>query len=61
MLEFLKMSKISRATVWLDADGFGKSGKSTVHLEERLKIESLFPHIKKWSDDRGLMTIHRYM
>lgn len=72
LLEFLKKSKVSGATVWLGVDGFGKSGKSTVHLEgltinqpmmidiveERSKIEPLLPQIKKMIDDHGLMTIH---
>src|SRR6185312_7829828 len=72
LLEFLKMSKVSGATVWLGVDGFGKSGKSTVHLEgltinqpmmidiveERSKIEPLLPQIKKMVDDHGLITIH---
>ncbi len=32
-MEFLRKSKVSGATVWLGVDGFGKSGKSTLHLE----------------------------
>ena len=31
--EFLKKSKVSGAKVWLVVGGFGKSGKSTLHLE----------------------------
>ena len=33
LLEFLKKSKVSGATVWLGVDGFGKSCKSTFLLE----------------------------
>ena len=32
-MEFLKKSKVSGAKVWLGVDGFGKSGKSRLHLE----------------------------
>ncbi len=72
LLEFLKKSKISGATVWLGVDGFGKSSKSTLHLEgltinqpmmidiveERSKIEPLLPELKRMVNDHGLITIH---
>ncbi len=72
LLEFLKKSKVSGATVWLGVDGFGKSGKSTVHLEgltinqpmmidiveEISKIEPLLPQLRRIVDDHGLITIH---
>ncbi len=71
LLEFLRKSKVSGATVWLDVDGFGKSGKSTVHLEglsinqpmmldiveERSIFESLLPELKRMVNDHGLITI----
>lgn len=72
LLEFLKKAKVSGATVWLGVDGFGKSGKSTLHLEgltinqpmtieiveERSKIEPLLPELKRRVNDHGLITIH---
>jgi PII-like signaling protein len=72
LLDFLKKEKVSGATVWLGVDGFGKSGKSTVHLEgltinqpmmidiveERSIIEPLLPQIKRLVNDHGLITIH---
>ena len=33
LMEFLKKSKVSGAKVLLGADGFGKRGKSRLHLE----------------------------
>ncbi len=33
LIDFLIKSKVSGALVWVGVDGFGKSGKSTVHLE----------------------------
>ena len=72
LLEFLKKAKVSGATVWLGVDGFGKSGKSTVHLEgltinqhmmidiveEVSIIEPLLPELKRMVNDHGLITIH---
>jgi PII-like signaling protein len=72
LLEFLRKSKVSGATVWLGVDGFGKSGKSTVHLEgltfnqpmmidiveESSKIEPLLPELKRMVNDHGFITIH---
>ena len=72
LLEFLKKAKVSGATVWLGVDGFGKSGKSTLHLEgltinqpmiieiveDRSKIEPLLPELKRIVNDHGLITIH---
>ncbi len=73
LLEFLKKSKVSGATVWLGVDGFGKSGKSTVHLEgltinqpmmidiveESSIIEPLLPQLKRMVNDHGIITIQR--
>jgi PII-like signaling protein len=72
LLEFLKKAKVSGATVWLGVDGFGKSGKSTLHLEgltinqpmmidiveESSKIEPLLPELKRMVNDHGLITMH---
>ncbi len=33
IIDFLISSKVLGATVWLGVDGFGKRGKSTIHLE----------------------------
>ena len=33
LIDFLIKSKVSGALVWVGVDGFGKSGKSTLHLE----------------------------
>ncbi len=71
-MEFLKKSKVSGATVWLGVDGFGKSGKSTLHLEgltinqpmmidvveEKSIIEPLLPQLKRMVDDLGVNTPH---
>lgn len=72
LLEFLKKAKVRGATVWLGVDGFGKSGKSTLHLEgltinqpmmidiieESSKIEPLLPQLKRMVNDHGLITMH---
>jgi PII-like signaling protein len=72
LLEFLRKSKVSGATVWLGVDGFGKSGKSTVRLEgltinqpmmidvveEGSIIEPLLPQLKRMMDDHGIITLH---
>ncbi len=72
ILDFLMRSKISGATVWLGIDGFGKRGKSTVHIEGitmnqpmvieaidlKEKIEPLLIPLKRLVDDNGLITIN---
>jgi PII-like signaling protein len=72
LIDFLVQSGISGATVWTGVDGFGKRGKSTVHLEglainmpmmievvdEKSKLEPLLAQIKKMVDDCGLVTVH---
>ena len=72
LMEFLKKSNVSGATVWLGVDGFGKSGKSTLHLEgltinqpmmidvveEKSIIEPLLPQLKRMVDDHGIITQH---
>ena len=73
LLEFLMQSGISGATVWTGVDGFGRRGKSTVHLEgltvnmpmmieavdEKPKLEPLLPQVKKMVGDSGLITLHK--
>jgi PII-like signaling protein len=72
IIDFLMSSKVMGATVWLGVDGFGKRGKSTIHLEgitinqpliietldEKEKIEPLLIPIKRMIDDNGIITIH---
>ena len=72
LLDFLVEAGISGATVWTGVDGFGKRGRSTVHLEglavnmpmmievidEKSKLEPLLPQIKRMIDDNGLVTLH---
>jgi hypothetical protein len=72
LLDFLVEAGISGATVWTGVDGFGKRGRSTVHLEglavnmpmmievidEKSKLEPLLPQIKRMVDDNGLVTLH---
>ena len=56
----------------MGVDGFGKSGKSTLHLEgltfnqpmmidvveEKSIIEPLLPQLKRMVDDHGIITLH---
>lgn len=72
ILDLLYDSKILGAIVWLGVDGFGRRGRSTVHLEglminqpmmietidEREKIESLLIPLKRIIGDNGFMAIH---
>ena len=72
IIEFLIKSKLLGATVWLGVDGFGKRGRSTIHIEglimnqpmlieiidEKEKIEPLLPVLKRMIGDNGLITIH---
>jgi len=72
LLDFLVGAGISGATVWTGVDGFGRRGRSTVHLEglavnmpmmievidEKSKLEPLLPQIKRMVDDNGLVTLH---
>jgi uncharacterized protein len=71
IMELLLAAKISGATVWTGVDGFGKRGKSTMHLEgvqvnmpliievidEQVKLEPLLPELKRIVGDNGLVTI----
>jgi PII-like signaling protein len=72
ILEFLMNSRVLGAIVWLGVDGFGRRGRSTVHLEglminqplmieavdEREKIEPLLEPLKRLIGDNGFITIH---
>ncbi len=72
ILDVLKKSKISGATVWVGVAGYGKRGKSNFQIEgisinmplvievieELEKIESILPEIKKIVGDNGLITLH---
>lgn len=73
ILDLLLKSKVSGAIVWLGVDGFGRRGRSTVHLEglminqpmmietvdEREKIEPLLLPLKNLIGDNGFITIHK--
>jgi hypothetical protein len=70
-MDLLKKAGVSGATVWTGVDGFGKRGKSTMHLEgitvnmpliievidEQSKLEPLLPELKRIVDDDGLVTV----
>ena len=72
LLDFMMNAGIAGATVVNAVDGFGRRGKSTLQVEgvsinfplilevvdERAKLESLLPQIKRMVDDNGLVTIH---
>ncbi len=72
IIDFLMHSNVLGATAWLGVDGFGKRGKSTVHLEgitinqpliietidDREKIGPLLTPLKRMIDDNGIITIH---
>ena len=71
IMELLTGAKISGATIWTGVNGFGKRGKSTLHLEGiqinmpliievidiQEKIEPLLPQLKRIIGDDGLVTI----
>jgi uncharacterized protein len=71
VMELLIKAGIAGATVWTGVDGFGKRGKSTMHLEgvtlnmpliievidDQAKLEPLLPDLKKIVNDDGLITI----
>jgi PII-like signaling protein len=72
IIEFLMESKVLGAIVWLGVDGFGRRGRSIVHLEgltinqplmietvdEREKIEPLLESLKRLIGDNGFITFH---
>jgi uncharacterized protein len=73
IIDFLMKAKVLGAIVWLGVDGFGRRGKSTVHLEglmmnqpmmietidEEEKILSLLLPLKQILGDNGFITIHK--
>lgn len=71
IMDFLVKANVEGATVWTGVDGFGKRGKSTLHLEgvivnmpliievvdKQEKLESLLPELKHIVGDDGLVTV----
>lgn len=71
LLDFMMGAGISGATVINGVDGFGRRGKSTLHVEgismnyplvievveEQSKLEPLLPQIKRMVNDNGLVTV----
>jgi PII-like signaling protein len=71
IMDFLKKAGVEGATVWTGVNGFGKRGKSTLHLEGvtinmpliievvdvQDKLEPLLPELKLIIGDDGLVTI----
>jgi PII-like signaling protein len=71
IMELLMKAHIEGATVWTGVNGFGKRGKSTLHIEgvqvnmpliievidEQTKLEPLLPDLKMIVGDNGLVTI----
>ncbi|MCW4005743.1 MAG: DUF190 domain-containing protein [Candidatus Bathyarchaeota archaeon] len=72
VLELLHKAGIAGATVWTGVDGFGKRGKSTMHIEGitldmpliieiidlQEKLEPLLPQLKQLIGDDGIVTIN---
>ena len=72
ILDILKKGKISGATVWAGAGGYGKRGESNIQIEgisinmplvievidELSKLEKILPEIKEIVGDNGLITMH---
>jgi uncharacterized protein len=71
LMDCLVKAGVSGATVWTGVDGFGKRGKSTLHLEGVVvnmpllievvdlpeKLEPLLPELRTIVGDDGLVTI----
>jgi PII-like signaling protein len=71
IMDKLIKAGIAGATVWTGVDGFGKRGKSTLHLEgvvvnmpliievidEQAKLEPLLPDLKGIVGDNGLVSV----
>lgn len=71
IIDFLNKAKVEGATVWTGVNGFGKRGKSTMHLEgvqvnmpliievvdTQEKLEPLLPELKHIVGDDGLLTV----
>ena len=70
-MDFLMNSGVAGATVWTGVDGFGKRGKSTLHIEgvsvnmpmiievvdKQSKLEPLLPELKQIVGDDGIVSI----
>lgn len=75
IIDSLIDANVLGAIVWLGVDGFGKRGRSTIHLEgitlnqplvietvdEKEKIEPLLIPLKRMIDDNGFITIHEVL
>lgn len=71
LMDCLMKAHVSGATVWTGVDGFGKRGKSTLHLEGVVvnmpliievvdlqeRLEPLLPQLKVIVGDNGLVTV----
>ncbi len=71
IIDFLVKHHVAGATVWTGVDGFGKRGKSTLHIEGiavnmpliidvidvKEKLEPLLPELKSLVGDNGLISI----
>ena len=71
IMDFLMQAGVAGATVWTGVNGFGKRGKSTMHLEgvsvnmpliievidEESKLEPLLVDLKRIVGDDGLVSI----
>ncbi len=71
IMDCLMKASVSGATVWTGVDGFGKRGKSTLHLEGVVvnmplivevvdlqeKLEPLLPELKSLVGDDVLVTV----
>jgi uncharacterized protein len=71
IMDFLVKAHVEGATVWTGVNGFGKRGKSTLHIEgvqvnmpliievvdAQEKLEPLLPDLKQIVGDNGLVTI----
>ena len=71
VMDFLMNSGVAGATVWTGVDGFGKRGKSTLHIEgvsvnmpmiievvdKQSKLEPLLPELKQIVGDDGIVSI----
>jgi len=71
VIDLLMKAGVAGATVWTGVNGFGKRGRSTLHLEgisvnmpliievidEQSKLEPLLPELKRLIGDDGLVSI----
>lgn len=71
LIELFQKSGVAGATAWTGVDGFGKRGRSKIHLEgvlvnmpmiievidEQSKLQPMLPEIKQLVGDDGIVTI----